>query len=345
MRNTAVLLLLFIWTLICLPLVKGQDIHLSHIHASPPILNPSLTGLFEEDIRLIGNVRQQWKTVPVNYQTMAASIDASLLDMGRTGFLSGGFHAMTDKAGDLDFRVTQANFSVAFAQPIDYFGDHYFSVGLQTSLANHSLDYSKIVAFDPEPLSTTALNSMTYLDFSTGISWFFSPRNDFMMYLGTSLYHLARPNVSMLRQAPDQEDRLYRRLVIHGGIESKPRDNWQLLPSFIFMDQGPHQEINIGSFFRYDVRRSIRAKDKPSFYMGAWFRWYLELDGVMGVDAVIASLRLDYRKVAYTFSYDFNVSSLSRVSNFRGGPELSIIYKYERPNRIKHKKRIRCPKF
>ena len=40
--------------------LKAQDVHFSHIHASPTIMNPAMTGLFDGDLRLILNYRSQW---------------------------------------------------------------------------------------------------------------------------------------------------------------------------------------------------------------------------------------------------------------------------------------------
>ncbi|MEO0778461.1 MAG: type IX secretion system membrane protein PorP/SprF, partial [Bacteroidota bacterium] len=50
--------------ILCLSLTLGaQDVHFSHIHASPTLLNPSMTGLINGDLRLIANTRSQWQSV------------------------------------------------------------------------------------------------------------------------------------------------------------------------------------------------------------------------------------------------------------------------------------------
>ena len=54
---------------------NAQDVHLSHIHASPTFLNPAMVGLMNEDLRLIGNYRSQWQTFNAGYRTMIASAD------------------------------------------------------------------------------------------------------------------------------------------------------------------------------------------------------------------------------------------------------------------------------
>ena len=83
--------------------LSAQDIHLSHIHASPTILNPSLAGLFNGDIRSITNYRSQWESFTNGYRTMVTSADMKVARMGVYDFLGAGLQVYSDKAGDLDF--------------------------------------------------------------------------------------------------------------------------------------------------------------------------------------------------------------------------------------------------
>ena len=50
----------FIVSLLLLTVAEGQDIHFSHIHASPMFLNPAMTGLINHDFRFISNIKSQW---------------------------------------------------------------------------------------------------------------------------------------------------------------------------------------------------------------------------------------------------------------------------------------------
>jgi hypothetical protein len=68
--------------------------------------------------------------------------------------------------------------------------------------------------------------------------------------------------------------------------------------------------------------------------MGAWYRWD---------DALIFVTRFDIDNFSFAFSYDVNTSSLARVSDGMGGPELSFSY----TGRIAAwgKKTVSCPRF
>jgi hypothetical protein len=51
--------------------LKAQDIHFSQFSFSPANLNPAYTALFDGDVRFVANYRNQWFTVPVNYNTVS----------------------------------------------------------------------------------------------------------------------------------------------------------------------------------------------------------------------------------------------------------------------------------
>jgi hypothetical protein len=56
----------------------SQDIHFSNWQMSPLNLNPANAGMFEGDGRLIFNYRNQWKQVPVTYNTFSFAADMNL---------------------------------------------------------------------------------------------------------------------------------------------------------------------------------------------------------------------------------------------------------------------------
>ena len=56
----------------------SQDIHFSNWQMSPLNLNPANAGMFDGDGRLIFNYRNQWKSVPVPYNTFSFGGDYNL---------------------------------------------------------------------------------------------------------------------------------------------------------------------------------------------------------------------------------------------------------------------------
>lgn len=60
---------------------------------------------------------------------------------------------------------------------------------------------------------------------------------------------------------------------------------------------------------------------------------------------VLPTYATGHQQVPYTFSYDINLSSLAAASRFRGGPEISVIFTHKRKRKIRHRKRMKCPRF
>jgi hypothetical protein len=56
----------------------AQDLHFSNWNMSPLNLNPANAGMFDGDGRLIFNYRNQWKSVPVPYNTFSFGADFNL---------------------------------------------------------------------------------------------------------------------------------------------------------------------------------------------------------------------------------------------------------------------------
>ena len=91
--------------------LKAQDVHFSHIHASPTIMNPAMTGLVDGDLRLVLNYRSQWNNFTTGYKTFAASADTKLIKIGKHDFIGAGLQVYKDVAGDLEFTTSYGGLS------------------------------------------------------------------------------------------------------------------------------------------------------------------------------------------------------------------------------------------
>ena len=346
--------LLFIVALtVCSGHLIAQDIHLSHIHASPTLLNPAMVGMISNgDIRFIANSRSQWDSVTKGYKTVAGSVDAKLLPLGGNSVLGTGFRAFADKAGDLDFTTTSASLVLSVIRSLDRRGNNHISFGFENAFFNNKLDYSKMIGFEAEPLIEEGAPSFKkYWSVSAGFAYTYKTPADDDVYVGLSVFHLNQPNVSFLDEMEPASSEpketsgkyLFRRVVVHGGANLRFNHFIGAMPSFIFMDQGPHREITAGTFIRF-VKSASFHYTPYAFYIGAWARWYMEHD-VFGTDALIAAVRMDIKKLYITFSFDFNISTLRRASYGLGGPEISIIQILPNDSSVIKSQSVQCPAF
>ena len=107
-----------------------QDIHFSQFVSSPLNINPALAGIFDGDLRIANNYRNQWSSVSSPYKTISAGIDGVLSrPKGEKGILGGGLNFYNDIAGDSEMTTTNVGLTVAYHLPLtDY---QYLSFGLQ----------------------------------------------------------------------------------------------------------------------------------------------------------------------------------------------------------------------
>ena len=307
---------------------KAQDVHFSQIHATPMALNPAMTGVFEGSGRLIGNYRNQWKSVTADYKTFMFSGDMNISGPTQNSVLGIGGLIYNDVAGDLDFTTNAAYASVSVMQSFNGTGDHILSAGLQVGKVGNRFDPSKIIAYDFEyELLTEGVNNLSYIDISAGMLWYMKFGRGEYLYFGGSMLHTNNPIVSFFSINPAEGNELYRRYVLHGGANIKLADHYTIIPNFIYMNQGPNRELTMGTFVRYD--NPARTPDSPASLMfGAWFRAFQFANGSIDADAIIGAIRVDYENMTFTFSYDVNTSTLTHISAGRGGPEVSIMYTF-----------------
>lgn len=327
--------------------LQAQDIHLSQIHASPVVQNPAMTGVFDGDYRVIANFRQQWRSATANYRTVAAAADMHVAGLGGSGLLNAGVQVMADRAGDLDFSTSSVQLSVGATRKLNRKGDHLLSVAIQGGVLHQSLDYAAMQVFDPEPLvQAGALNKRFAPDVGVGLAWFKRLRKEHRIYGGMAMFHLNRPDLALLGQNAGYEEPLARRSVLHGGGEFRLSESVYVLPSLMMVEQSPNREINLGSFVRYDYKKSGLGEGS-SLYLGSWFRWFYRPDIASGYDALVLAARWDKNRLSCGLSYDLNISSLTQATRGFGGPELSVIYIANRrgdgEKGTRHK--VDCPRF
>ncbi len=321
-------------------IVFAQDIHFSHLHSTPTLLNPGMTGLFNGNLRFVGNYKGQWNGFTNGYSTMAAAADMKLLETRGGSILGGGMSLYSDKAGDLDFSTSSASINISFLQMLGRNGRSWIGVGFQNSITQSRLDFNKIETFEEEPLVFTG--TKPYWHLGVGLAWTyeFGKKNSF--HLGASLFHINAPNISFTTNRQYNEVPLEKKVVLHGGADITLSKYFGIRPNFVIMDQGPHKEITLGAMVKYGRNSGLSRNDRNvAVYLGGWMRWYAELD-LAGTDAFIAAMRIDWKNNSFTLSYDLNLSTLTVSSYANGGVELSVMKLLSWQKKAKNY-RLKCP--
>lgn len=323
--------------------LKAQDPHFSQFYLSPLGLNPALTGMFNNDYRVVANYRSQWGSVTVPYQTMSLSADGGFLKKQLGGdFVGGGLYILNDQAGDGNFRNTQLSLNGAYHKSLNYENTSFLTAGVQLGMVQRSLDFTKLFfdnQFDGDninvglPSGETNLNTntQTFFDVGAGLNWtLVNDKNSF--YLGAAAFHLLQPANTFLRNAREV---MPRKFTFSGGAELAVGEKFAILPQAVAMIQGPSSQFYLGGMLKYKLgeQRSYKNVSNNAVSFGAIYR--------VG-DAAVPMLRLDLNNFTLGLSYDVNVSSLVRASSNQGGPEVAIQYRIGEP--VKNQK-VRCPAF
>lgn len=320
-------------------IAHGQDLHFSQYWMTPLVLNPAHTGS-AEDVRIILNYRNQWKSISNPYRTINGSVDMALSQIeGKTGYWAGGLHFSHDKAGTSSISQIQGNLNVAYHIHLGEYST--LGAGIMAGLTSRSIDYSKLQwgsqydgsAYNSglpagEPYGS---DKISYFDLGAGIFWkysrgerYMSGNDHFRANLGAGVFHPHQPKYSFYETG----EKLHMKMVFHGDMQfGVPNTNLSIVPGFIFMNQGKLNQINIGTQFRYMLKQEsvyTGFESGKAISLGVHFRTK---------DAIIASMLLEMGPFDIGISYDFNVSKLEEASSGRGGFELGLRYFVNSPFR------------
>ena len=317
--------------------VKGQDPHFSQFFASPLTINPAFTGKFDGDIRMTAIHRNQWPSIPKAYITTGASADFNLLKnkIGEGDVFGIGFSALSDQSADAALKLNYGSLSLSYHKSLDENGYNTLGAGFQTTYSSTMLDFNKLTFEDQLTQNgftgSTAerLNNgdtQNYLDVNAGILFSGSSTGSDNYYLGASIYHINRPNLSFI----DKVWNLSSRVTIHGGYSFPMNDQLSLNTSVIHQIQNNASETLAGAAIAANLNGD---SDHPSsVYFGTWIRMN---------DALIPYVGIEVKGLRIGASYDINSSSLKAATVSRGGSEFSLIY-IKKSRQIKS---IPCPKF
>ncbi len=342
------LLLKFLWgifflinyTLYC----NAQDIHFSQFFETPLLRNPALAGIFSGDLRIQGVYRTQWNSVTVPYQTASLNGEYKLPIGKGDDFLTLGGEILYDKAGSAVLTATHILPVLNYHKSLSSEKNMYLSLGFMGGLVQRRFDRSKITTnnqyngtdYDPtlsdgENFSSTGYS---YLDGSVGLSFNsqLGENVDNNYFIGAAYHHFNKS--AKISFYSNDKIEMLPKVVISGGLRMSVTDYSFVTFQADYAKQGTSTETIGGMLYSYKL--DDPSDPKYVFHAGAFIRWK---------DALIPVVKMEYKPMAFAFSYDINVSQLKTASQGRGGFELSISYQhyFDRDNSTKNA--VRCTRF
>ncbi len=320
-RLKLALILLFVWSF-SVKHLYAQDIHFSQYYASPLLLNPSYTGMQDEDWRVMGNYRTQWRAIEKPYNTSSIAYDRKFYLYSEK--FSGGIYFVNDQSGGINLTVNQLFLSLAYHKEVNY---NEFHVGVQLGWVFKSIDNSMVTLPNQFDNTSGYFNSglssgeilcenLNYPDFNIGIAWSRKLYN-IELVIGLSLHHIFLPKETFT----EYDNFLYMRLGVQAGIKYDLTERIYISPYLSINYHRDAREMMIGSNIGYIL--PFKPFDINDVFVGLHYRDPVNLRS----DALIFVAGLNLSHLYVGISYDVNISNLRAATANRGAFEFAFIYK------------------
>jgi type IX secretion system PorP/SprF family membrane protein len=320
---------------------KAQAPVFSQYYSSALYLNPAMAGL-EKDTYLGMNYRSQWSNLSLPFNTFQFSFIQPITKPGvRKKHLGGiGLTYYNDVAGANKEFVTQG-VSLAFAHNIhlNRFGNNIISCAVQLGAGQQRINYdalrwssqySSFTGYD-QALPGESLNNYQVFQpiVNAGMIWYFTDKKS-LSNRHTSIYNgFCVSNLVRSRGYYTQSNESLNLLLkAHGGFTSTISNSVDFSPNYLVQMQNKNIQFNIGSYIGYSVTnpRGLSKAGTTKIQFGIWYRLH---------DAFIFSTGLSNAVWNLGFSYDSNITSLSRTVGNGSAYELSLGYRVVNRNGFK----------
>ena len=324
---------------------SAQDIHFSQFYENAILRNPGLTGIFSGDYKVGLNYRSQWGSISNPFQTVLASYESRfIVNRDQGDYLSYGICFSYDHAGSINFNSLQVYPAINYNKSLEDDHQSYLSAGFTAGYIQRSVDATKMTldnqyiagqysASNPTG-ETIDFSRVSHFDLGAGVSFNSTAgnRKQVNYYFGGAAYHVTKP-----KEAFDNSAfiRLNTRFTGNLGIRWRITDEYGVIFHANYTNQSPYAETILGGLVSWRPPAGSVSGNMKTFsaYAGAFYRFK---------DAVIPTLKIDYKTYSFTASYDVTTSSLRPVGSGKGGWEFSI---YARGESKKVANQNACPHF
>ncbi len=324
--NTKIFLSLFCILHFAFCICQAQDVHFSQYAEQSLLRNPALTGISDGDFRASASYRSQWGSLGKAYQTLSATAEGRF-SIRRNGqdYVSIGLAGYSDKAGRAGLKTTAFYPCINYHKHLSASDERrsFLSAGFAAGMLQRSFDPGALT-FDNQYQNPGAgageelpIAKLSYWDLSAGLSYNGSvgdgDRLTFLVGLGA--WHLTKPRATFSQTSALN---LNTRWNASLSLNMRLLEAWSAEAHANVAIQGPYREAMLGGLLRW-ARLGNNDDSRGGFGIaaGAQLRFG---------DAVIPTLRVDYKSQRFGISYDVNTSSLKAATGMRGGLEITAVF-------------------
>ena len=297
--------------------VQAQDPVVSQYFLVPETLNPGFSGF--EDASYFGLIhRTQWPSLDLRVDTDYVFFNSWIEDVGGIGF-----SIINQRENNTKYNHLQGN--VNFAYHVKLANDWFFRPAIEVGFGTKSFNFSGLVLADQininsgtinptstDPFALNANRNISFVDFTAGFVFDKkNTRNGTDLWLGATVKHLNKPNISFVENGHVPLDIFY---SLHTGYKFPYFDNNDLLLSANYMHQGEYNRLDLGATARLEkLMLGATAVTNPA-KNSANSHFLTSINAFIGVE---------FEQLRFGFSYDINTTNIGRTD---GVYELSITY-------------------
>lgn len=170
-------------------------------------------------------------------------------------------------------------------------------------------------------------NNFALIDFSVGLNYSIAPSKGKQFFAGLSYAHITTPNISFYKvdESPNptlvRESALFAKLTGYAGLSISTNERMEVQPRALFLAQGPHTEVNVGTNFKY----KLDDYGDKYFHFGPWIRTVNNESG-FGLESIVASVGIELKNILIGLSYDHNLGDLISDRKGLNALEISITF-------------------
>ncbi len=297
--------------------VQAQDPVFSQYFLVPETLNPGFSGF--EDASYFGLIhRTQWPSLDLRVDTEYVFFNSWIEDVGGIGFSILNQHENNTKYNHLQGNIN-------FAYHVELANEWFFRPAIEVGFGTKSFNFSNLVLSDQininsgtinptssDPFAINANRNISFVDFTAGFVFDKkNTRNDTDLWLGASIKHLNKPNISFVENGNVPLDIFY---SLHANYKFPYFDYNDMIISANYMQQGEFNRLDIGTTVRLDklmlgaMAVTNPAKNNSNSHL---------------LTSINAFVGLEFEQLRFGFSYDVNTTNIGRTD---GVYELSITY-------------------
>jgi type IX secretion system PorP/SprF family membrane protein len=335
--------------------LEAQDPHFSQFYTAPLVFNPALAGTYEGTFRAGAIYRDQWTSALADpLSTMMVTGDVSFDIASKTKKVPDkfavGISFYSDRVSTFDLNTNQISLYGAYHKVLDERTRQYISGGLQIGMMQRSINYEDLRfgdqfnSIDGYTLNTGEIlpaNNLGHFDMGLGINYSRSPKGGTQFYLGAALFHVTGTNISFYRDDIRVDDNLVRsnelnrKITAQAGMSQLISRNLEFQPRVLYMNQGPHNMVNVGSNFRF----RLESTDNTFLHFGPWLRGASNIDG-FALESLVMALAYEKGNFILGFSYDHSYDDIITDRTGLNAFEISLTFIGEHDNDSNI-----CPKF